>query len=108
MGVTKEHIHSDTHNEIAAIAKVFAHPARVAILQYVSQQQNCICNDIVNEVGLSQPTISQHLQVIKNAGLLKGTTKGKNLCYCINAERLSQFQDMLNAFFTNTTSCCAP
>ena len=106
MGTTKEHIHSDLHNEIATIAKVFAHPARVAILHYVSQQQNCICNDIVNEVGLSQPTISQHLKVIKNAGLLKGITKGKNLCYCINTARMEQFQDLLNTFFVNTTNCC--
>ncbi len=108
MGATKEHIHSDLHNEVAAIAKVLAHPARVAILHYVSQQQNCICNDIVNEVGLSQPTISQHLQVLKNAGLLKGTIKGKNLCYCIDEKRLAMFQNLLNNFCTDTINCCTP
>ena len=73
MGATKDHIHSKAINDIAEMAKVFAHPARVAILQYISKQESCICNEIVDEIGLSQPTISQHLKVINSAGLLKGT-----------------------------------
>ncbi|MCW9037932.1 metalloregulator ArsR/SmtB family transcription factor, partial [Altibacter sp.] len=69
MGVTKISLHTTEQIEIAEIAKVLAHPARVAILQYISKQEGCICNDIVDEVGLAQPTISQHLQVIRKAGL---------------------------------------
>lgn len=106
MGVSKFDIHSEAINNIATIAKVFAHPARISILQYISNQDNCICNDLVDEIGLSQPTISQHLKVINNAGLLKGNFKGKSLCYCINAERFQEFQNVFNAFFNTTKSNC--
>ena len=106
MGATKLHIHSKAANDIAEMAKVFAHPARVAILQYISKQESCICNDIVDEIGLSQPTISQHLQVINNAGLLDGTYKGKSICYCLNMKRFQEFQELFNSFFNTTTSNC--
>ena len=106
MGATKEHIHTKDANAIADMAKVFAHPARVAILQYISKQESCICNDIVDEIGLSQPTISQHLQVINNAGLLDGTFKGKSICYCLNMKRFQEFQEVFNSFFNTTTSNC--
>ena len=64
MGATKLNIHSKDINAIAAVAKIFAHPARVSILQYISKQESCICNDIVDEIGLAQPTISQHLMIM--------------------------------------------
>ena len=91
MGVSKLEIYPQHVNDIAQIAKVFSHPARVSILQYISLQESCICNDIVEEIGLSQSTISQHLKVINNAGLLKGTFEGKSVCYCINIERFEMF-----------------
>ena len=107
MGASKLQIHSKRTNDIALVAKVFAHPARVAILEYVSKQKDCICSDIVNEIGLSQPTISQHLQVINKAGLLKGNFKGKSLCYCINIKRFQEFQELFNSFFNKTKfNCC--
>ncbi|GAA4972788.1 metalloregulator ArsR/SmtB family transcription factor [Algibacter aquimarinus] len=106
MGASKVDIYSESINAMASIAKVFAHPARVAILQYISKQESCICNDIVDEIGLSQPTISQHLQVINNAGLLKGNFKGKSICYCLNVERFQEFQSQFNAFFNKTKSNC--
>jgi len=107
MGVTKTHIFSVKHNELAQIAKVMAHPARVAILEYISKQENCICTDLVDEIGLAQPTISQHLNEIKKAGLLKGTFEGKNLCYCINRERWVEVQQLLSHFFLNINqNCC--
>lgn len=107
MGATKRNIHSKSINDIAAIAKVFAHPARVSILQYISKQESCICNDIVDEIGLAQPTISQHLQVISKAGLLKGDFKGNSLCYCLNVERFQEFQELFNSFFNTTKyNCC--
>ncbi len=106
MGASKLDIYSDDINQMAIVAKVFAHPARVAILQYISKQDSCICNDIVDEIGLSQPTISQHLQVINNAGLLKGNFKGKSICYCLDVERFQEFQVQLNRFFNTTTSNC--
>jgi DNA-binding transcriptional ArsR family regulator len=106
MGVSKVHIHSDRINQIAQISKVFSHPARVAILKYISEQENCICNDLVDEIGLSQATISQHLTVIGNAGLLKGIFKGKMKCYCLNLERFEEFQILMNSFFNKTKSNC--
>ena len=106
MGATKLDIHDPKVTEIATIAKVFAHPARVAILQYISRQDSCICNDIVDEIGLAQATISQHLKVINEAGLLDGNFHGKSLCYCLNIERFQEFQELLNSFFNTTTSNC--
>lgn len=106
MGATKTDMYSEDINTMAAMAKVFAHPARLAILQYISKQDACICNDIVAEIGLSQPTISQHLQVINKAGLLKGNFKGKSICYCLNVERFEEFQLKLNQFFNVTASNC--
>lgn len=106
MGASKVDIYSNEINEIAAIAKVFSHPARVAILQYISTQEACICNDIVDEIGLAQATISQHLKVINDAGLLKGTFEGKSLCYCLNIDRFQELQTLFNTFFNQTKSNC--
>ncbi|MEM8999485.1 MAG: metalloregulator ArsR/SmtB family transcription factor [Bacteroidota bacterium] len=107
MGITKSHIFSPAQNELANVAKVLAHPARIAILDYVSKQENCICNDLVDVIGLSQPTISQHLNEIKKIGLLKGTFEGKNLCYCINREKWNELQNLLHSFFNNINqNCC--
>jgi len=107
MGVTKISLHTTEQIEIAEIAKVLAHPARVAILQYISKQEGCICNDIVDEVGLAQPTISQQLQVIRKAGLLKGNFEGRNLCYCLDVERFKELQKIFTSFFNTTSaSCC--
>lgn len=106
MGASKLHIYSKEINKMAFIAKVFAHPARISILQYISKQESCICNDIVDEIGLSQPTISQHLKVINQAGLLKGNFEGKSVCYCLNIERFNEFQALFNTFFSTTVSNC--
>ncbi|MEZ4793138.1 MAG: metalloregulator ArsR/SmtB family transcription factor [Gelidibacter sp.] len=106
MGASKVDIYTPEITAIANLAKVFSHPARVAILQYISIQENCICSAIVDEIGLSQPTVSQHLQVINNAGLLKGNFKGKSICYCLNVNRFQEFQQLFNTFLNNTTSNC--
>ncbi|WP_347924227.1 metalloregulator ArsR/SmtB family transcription factor [Pontimicrobium sp. SW4] len=107
MGASKVDIYSNEINEIAVVAKVFSHPARVAILQYISKQEACICNDIVEEIGLAQATISQHLKVINDAGLLRGTFEGKSLCYCLNIDRFQQLQELFNTFFNKTKlNCC--
>ena len=107
MGASKLDIYSNDINQIANAAKVFAHPARVAILQYISKQDSCICSDLVDEIGLAQPTISQHLKVINNAGLLKGNFEGKSLCYCINLENFQELQTLFNSFFNQTKiNCC--
>ncbi|MGB3605911.1 MAG: metalloregulator ArsR/SmtB family transcription factor [Psychroserpens sp.] len=106
MGVTKRFIFSESINEVSIVARVFAHPARVAIIKYISEQDGCICNDLVDEIGLSQATISQHLAVIGDAGLLKGVFEGNKKHYCINVQRIEHFQMLFNSFFINTTANC--
>lgn len=107
MGITKTQIFNKKQNELAALFKVLAHPARIAILQYISNQKACICNDIVAEIGLAQPTISQHLKELKSIDLIEGEISGKRICYCINLKKWKEIQTELNAFFDKTKlNCC--
>ncbi len=110
MGLTKTHIFSDDQNQIALFAKVFGHPARVAILQYLFDINACVCGDLVNEIGLAQPTISQHLKELKNLGLIKGSIEGTSVCYCIDAENWLKMKvvmfDFLNQDSVKRESCC--
>lgn len=107
MGVTKTQIFTEKQNDLAQFFKVLGHPARVAILQYISSQNACICNDLVEEIGLAQATISQHLKELKSIGLLNGEVEGKSMCYCINIERWTELQNQLNSFFNTTKlNCC--
>ena len=106
MGTTKAQIFSERQNELAVAFKVLGHPARVAILEYVSNQNACICNDLVEEIGLAQATISQHLKELKSIGLLKGEVEGKRMCYDINLEKWAKLQKELNTFFNTTKSNC--
>ncbi len=107
MGTTKTQIYTIEQNQLAQIFKVLAHPGRIAILEYISNQKDCICNDIVEEIGLAQPTISQHLRELRNIDLIKGEIEGKTVCYCINLERWASIQHHLNTFFNTTKfNCC--
>ena len=107
MGITKTQIFDKKQNELATIFKVLANPARIAILQYISNQKACICNDIVEEIGLAQPTISQHLKELKSINLIEGEISGKKVCYCINLKKWEKIQDQLNSFFDKTKfNCC--
>ena len=106
MGITKTNIYSKQQNDIAQFFKVLGHPARVAILQHISKQNSCICNDLVDEIGLAQATISQHLKELKSIGLLEGEVDGKSMCYCINVKRWEDLQTQLNSFFNKTKSNC--
>lgn len=107
MGVTKTNIFNAEQNRLAVIFRVLANPARIAILEYISAQDACICNDIVEEIGLAQPTISQHLKELKSIDLIKGEITGKKICYCIDLEKWSEIQTLLNSFFEKTKfNCC--
>jgi len=107
MGITKTQIFDKKQNELATIFKVLANPARIAILQYISIQKACICNDIVEKIGLAQPTISQHLKELKSIDLIEGEISGKKVCYCINLKKWEKIQDLLNSFFDKTKyNCC--
>lgn len=110
MGVTKIEIFSESQNKIAAIAKALGHPARIAILQQLIEHKTCICGDLVNEIGLAQATISQHLRELKAANIIKGNIEGTSVCYCINKSTLAGFKDVLVQLFDealkNEKDCC--
>jgi predicted transcriptional regulator len=107
MGITKTEIFTAQQNQLAEVMEVFGHPARIAILEYISMQDTCICSDLVNEIGLAQATISQHLKELKKIKLIKGTIEGKKLCYCINLRQWNSIQHTLNIFFKETkANCC--
>ena len=108
MGVTKSDIFTTDQNEIALIAKAIGHPARIAILQYLLQKNACVCGDIVDEIGLAQATVSQHLKELKQAGLIKGDIDGRSVCYCIDNTKWDIVKDLLFQFFDQKqdTSCC--
>ena len=103
---TKSQIFTEEQNELAKFAKVLGHPARIAILEYITKQNSCICNDLVQEIGLAQATISQHLRELKNIGIIQGTIEGTSVCYCINSEKWNEMQQKLAALFTNISSNC--
>ena len=109
MGLTKSEIFTEQQNQISNIAKAFAHPARVAILQYLFKTNSCICGDLVEEIGLAQPTISQHLKELKTIGLIKGSIEGTSVCYCINLAYWSQMKTIISSFLDqdlNSNNCC--
>lgn len=97
MGATKTDFYTENQNELAILIKALGHPARIAIIEYLLRVNTCICGDIVNELSLAQPTISQHLKELKNAGLIKGSIEGNAICYCINEPGFEK----INAFFQN-------
>ena len=96
MGITKTESFSTQQNELANILKALAHPARVAIIDYLLTVDECICSDIVNELPLAQPTISQHLKELKNAGIIKGSIEGKSICYCIDEKTIKIIREYLD------------
>ncbi len=110
MGVTKTNIFTKQQNEIALFAKAIGHPARVSILQHIFKANACICGDLVTEIGLAQPTISQHLKELKQLGLIKGTIEGTRICYCIHKENWAAMKTMMTEFLNQDLSqnqdCC--
>ena len=93
MGTTKTALFSARQNEIALLLKALAHPARIAIIEYLLKKDACICGDIVDELELAQPTVSQHLKELKSAGLIKGTIEGKAICYCVEKSAVQRVQN---------------
>lgn len=110
MGLSKTELFTDQQNEIAQFAKAFGHPARIAILQYLFKIDTCVCGDIVDEIGLAQATISQHLKELKNLGLIKGSIDGTRVCYCIDTENWARIKTLLSNFLNQDmalkNSCC--
>ena len=109
MGVTKTDLFTEQQNELAKVAKVFAHPARIAILQYLIQSNTCINGDLVQELGLAQATISQHLRELKETGIIRGSIEGVSVNYCIDQVRWAEIQNLFESMFSGfpkITGCC--
>ncbi len=109
MGVTKTAVFTDDQNQVADYAKALAHPARVAIIQFLLKQKACVCGDIVDELPLSQSTVSQHLKELKRIGVVQGVVEGPSVCYCINPAGWQRMQSVLNqvlASLSSEESCC--
>lgn len=96
--------------DIAKFAKLLAHPARVAILEFLAKENKCISGDISSVLPLSRTTVSQHLQELKNNELIKGEIAGQTVCYCINWKTYNKMQNLFNKFFNkviqNKNQCC--
>ncbi len=83
--------------ELAALAKALGHPARIAIVRLLCRRSSCICGDIVDELPLAQSTVSQHLKVLKEAGLIQGLIDGPRVCYCLNPKTLRRLRTLISS-----------
>ncbi len=83
--------------ELANLAKAVGHPARVQILRLLARRESCICGDIVDELPLAQSTVSQHLKVLKEAGLVRGEIDGPRVCYCIEPRALRRLRSLVGS-----------
>lgn len=99
MGVSKSEEFSVRDNRVAEFAKALSHPARVAIVRLLMGKQSCVCGDIVDELPLSQSTVSQHLKELKSAGIIKGEIDGPRICYCIDAEKWEEMKKIMTTFY---------
>lgn len=108
MGASNKDHYTRQQNRIAAIAKALGHPARVAIIEYLLKADACICGDIVDKLPLAQPTVSQHLKELKQAGLIKGTIEGNAICYCINEKTFNILKDYFSKIIVTARNqdCC--
>jgi len=110
MGVTRTDLFSEVQNDLALIAKAFAHPARIAIVQHLLKANACINGDLVQELGLAQATISQHLRELKDIGIIQGTIEGTRMSYCINPKRWEEvkkeFNELFDQFSSASAGCC--
>lgn len=106
MGLSKKEEFSVKQNKLAEYAKALAHPARVAIVEYLATSNACMCGDIVDVLPLSQSTVSQHLRELKNVGLVKGKIEGTSVCYCLNEKGWNEMQSMLGEFLVSMKKCC--
>ncbi|MDI9342389.1 MAG: metalloregulator ArsR/SmtB family transcription factor [Sediminibacterium sp.] len=109
MGLAKSEEFTVKDNRLANYAKALSHPARVAILNLLIKKKACICGDIVDELPLSQSTVSQHLKELKTAGLIKGDIEGVKVCYCIDDVEWGKAKVYFASFFESysaKTKCC--
>lgn len=109
MGTTKTDLFTAEQNDLARLAKALGHPARIAILQHLLHAKACINSDLVQETGLAQATVSQHLRELKDLGLIQGNIDGSSMNYCIHPETwkasAARFEKLFSLFL-NHQQCC--
>ncbi len=105
MGKSKTILFTDQQNRLAELAKAIGHPARIAILEFLSRQTSCVCRDIVDELPLSQSTVSQHLKALKAVGIIQGTVEGASVCYCIDTAVWQEALGLIGGFMANRKCC---
>lgn len=102
--------YTEKQEQIARFAKALGHPARIAILHFLSQQDSCYFGDIHEELPIAKATVSQHLKELKDAGLIQGEIEAPKVKYCINRGNWQLAQCLFQEFFNNCTckkeSCC--
>ena len=108
MGLTKTEEFTKAQNDLAVLTKALGHPARIAIIQFLIKRKSCVCGDIVDELPLSQSTVSQHLSELKKAGLIKGNIDGPSVCYCIDEKAWSKASKEIGNLFESYkgADCC--
>ena len=108
MGITKTDNFNKGQNRMANLAKAIGHPARIAILEFLLKKNTCICGDLVEELPLSQATVSQHLKALKEVGLIKGEIEGTSVCYCIDEKVWKEASDGFTRLFASFKGgkCC--
>jgi DNA-binding transcriptional ArsR family regulator len=108
MGLTKTGEFTKAQNDLAVLTKALGHPARIAIIQFLIKSKACVCGDIVEELPLSQSTVSQHLKELKNAGLIKGDIDGPSVCYCIDEKVWKKAKKQIGDLFESHQgpNCC--
>lgn len=108
MGLTKTEEFTKAQNDLALLTKALGHPARIAILQFLIKSKSCVCGDIVDEMPLSQSTVSQHLSELKKSGLIKGDIDGPNVCYCIDEKAWNKAKKVIGDLFESykEPNCC--
>jgi len=111
MGVTRSDLFTEQQNEFAKLAKALAHPARIAIIEHLIQTNACINGDLVQELGLAQATISQHLRELKEVGIIQGNIEGTSVSYCIDPVNWRTYHEKFEGLFGKYTypevdQCC--
>jgi len=106
MGVSKTDHFTKKQNSLAQFAKALAHPARIAILEFMMKNPGCITNHLVENLPSAQATISQHLTELKKVGLIKGTIQAPKICYCLEEETWKQVRKSFNNFMAKAIKCC--
>ena len=84
-----------TDEELAKLAWAVAHPARVRVLRILLARKACICGELVDQMTLAQSTVSQHLKILKESGLVQGEIDGPKVCYCVNPGALASLKDLV-------------